>query len=105
MLEERRQWFKSKYGFPADFAECPREVTAGNTKIGSIDPCYVPEQTKDRRLKDLPIVIGEPLLRFYCGMPLINRDGYVLGTLCVVDFKAHELSPSQREAIRRLAQQ
>ena len=105
LIEERRQWFKSKYGLPADFAECPREVTVCNTAICSNDLLYVPDLTRDSRFKDLPIVIGEPYLRFYCGMPLINRDGYALGTLCVVDFKAHELSPSQREAIRRLAQQ
>ena len=41
MLEERRQWFKSKYGFPADFAECPREVTVCNTTICSNDLLYV----------------------------------------------------------------
>ena len=79
-------------GFPADFAECPREVTVCNTTICSNDLLYVPDLTKDRRFKDLPIVIGEPHLRFYCGVPLINRDGYALGTLCVVDFKAHEIS-------------
>ncbi len=105
LLDEHRQWFKSKYGFPADFAECPREVTVCNTTICSNDLLYVPDLTKDRRFKDLPIVVGEPYLRFYCGMPLINRDGYALGTLCVVDFEAHEISPSQREAVRRLAQQ
>jgi adenylate cyclase len=105
MLDERRLWFKSKYGFPADFAECPREITVCNTTICSNDLLYVPDLTKDRRFKDLPIVIGEPYLRFYCGMPLINRDGFALGTLCVVDFKAHEISSSQREAIRSLAQQ
>ena len=105
LLDERRQWFKSKYGLPADFAECPREITICNTTIGSNDLLYVPDLTEDTRFKDLPIVIGEPYFRFYCGMPLINRDGYALGTLCVVDFKAHEISPSQREAIRRLAQQ
>jgi GAF domain-containing protein len=105
LLEERRQWFKSKYGLPADFAECPREITVCNTTICSNDLLYVPDLTRDPRFKSLPIVIGEPYIRFYCGMPLINRDGYALGTLCVVDFKAHELSPSQREAIRRLAQQ
>ena len=99
LLEERRQWFKSKYGLPADFAECPREITVCNTTICSKDLLYVPDLTRDPRFKDLPIVIGEPYLRFYCGMPLINRDGYALGTLCVVDFKAHEISPSQREAI------
>lgn len=91
LLDERRQWFKSKYGFPADFAECPREVTVCNTTICSNDLLYVPDLTK--------------YLRFYCGMPLINRDGYALGTLCVVDFEAHEISPAQREAVRRLAQQ
>jgi adenylate cyclase len=104
LLDERRLWIKSKYGFPADFSECPREITMCNTTICSNDLLYVPDLTK-ARFKDLPIVIGEPYLRFYCGMPLINRDGYALGTLCVVDFKAHEISPSQREAVRRLAQQ
>jgi adenylate cyclase len=42
--------------------------------------------------------------RTYEGTRLV-RDGYALGTLCVVDFEAHEISPSQREAVRRLAQQ
>lgn len=105
LLDERRQWFKSKYGLPADFAECPREMTVCTTSICSNDLLYVPDLTADPRFKDLPIVTGEPYIRFYCGMPLINREGYALGTLCVVDFEPHELSPSQREAIRRLAQQ
>ena len=105
LIDERRQWFKSKYGFPADFTECPREMTVCTTTICSNDLLYVPDLTRDPRFKDLPIVTGEPHLRFYCGMPLINRDGHALGTLCVVDFEPHELSPSQREAVRRLAQQ
>jgi hypothetical protein len=41
----------------------------------------------------MPTVTGEPFLH------------YALGTLCVIDFEARELTPSQREAIRRLAQQ
>ncbi len=105
LIDERRQWFKSKYGLPADFTECPREMTVCTTTICSNDLLYVPDLTRDPRFKDLPIVTGEPYLRFYCGMPLINREGHALGTLCVVDFEAHELSPSQREAVRRLAQQ
>jgi adenylate cyclase len=105
LVDERRQWFKSKYGFPADFVECPREVTVCSTTICSNDLLYLPDLTKNERFKDLPIVTGEPYLRFYCGMPLINRDGHALGTLCVVDFEPRELSPSQRESVRRLAQQ
>lgn len=105
LIDERRQWFKSNYGFPADIPECPREVTVCSTTVCSNELLYVPDLTRDPRFRDLPIVAGEPYLRFYCGMPLINREGHALGTLCVVDFEAHELSPSQREAVRRLAQQ
>lgn len=105
LIDERRQWFKSKYGLPADFTECPREMTVCNATICSNELMYVPDLAGDSRFRDLPIVAGEPHIRFYCGMPLINREGHALGTLCVVDFDAHELSPSQREAIRRLAQQ
>jgi class 3 adenylate cyclase len=38
-------------------------------------------------------------------MPLINREGYALGTFCVIDFEPHEITPAQRESVRRLAQQ
>jgi adenylate cyclase len=105
LVDERRQWFKSKYRLPADFVECPREMTVCSTTICSNDLLYVTDLAKNERFKDLPIVTGEPYLRFYCGMPLINRDGYALGTLCVVDFEPRELSPSQRESVLRLAQQ
>lgn len=105
LIGERRQWFKSKYGLPADFTECPREMTVCDATICSNDLVYVPDLTQHERFKDLPTVAGEPYQRFYCGMPLISRDGYALGTLCVVDFEPHELSPSQREAVRRLTQQ
>lgn len=105
LVDERRQWFKSKYGIPADFVECPREMTVCSATICSNDLLYIPNLPKDERFKDLPIVSGEPHLRFYCGMPLINREGHALGTLCVVDFEPRELTPAQREGVRRLAQQ
>ncbi|MGH6887258.1 MAG: histidine kinase, partial [Geminicoccales bacterium] len=40
LIDERRQWFKSKYGLPADFAECPREMTVCTTTICSNDLLY-----------------------------------------------------------------
>jgi len=43
LVDERRQWFKSKYGLPADFAECPRETTVCTTTICSNDLLYVPD--------------------------------------------------------------
>jgi len=104
LLDERRQWFKSNYGIP-DISECPREVTVCSTTICANELLYVPDLTADPRFRDSPIVAGEPHLRAYCGMPLVNPEGFAIGTLCIMDFETHELTPSQREAIRRLAQQ
>lgn len=105
LMDERRQWMKSKYGLPADYTECPREITVCDATLCSNDLIYVPDLAAHERYKNLPVVTDEPHIRFYCGMPLINREGYALGTLCVVGFEPHELRPSQREAVRRLAQQ
>ncbi|MBM3583599.1 MAG: GAF domain-containing protein [Alphaproteobacteria bacterium] len=105
LVDERRQWFKAKYGLPAEFIECPCEVSVCSAAVCGNDLIYAPDLTLDNRFKDLPLVTGEPHLKFYCGMPLINRDGFAIGTLCVVDFSPHDLTPAQREVLRRLAQQ
>lgn len=105
LMDDRRQWFKSKYGLPTDFTECPREITVCNSTLSANDLIYVPDLTANDRFKHLGVVTDEPHLRFYCGMPLISREGYALGTLCVVAFEPRELRPAQREAVRRLAQQ
>lgn len=105
LIDETRDWMKAKYGLPADFTECPRDMQICAATICQNDLVYAPDLTKDERFKDYPNVVGEPYTRFYCGMPLINRDGYALGTLCVIDFAPREISPSQRESVRRLAQQ
>ena len=104
LMDEHRQWFKSNYGIP-DITECPPDVAVCSTTICSNDILYVPDLTKDDRFKDLPLVSGEPFIQAYCGMPLINPEGYTLGTLCIMDFEPHELTASQRESVRRLAQQ
>lgn len=105
LIDETRDWLKAKYGIPAEMSEFPRDAVVCATTLCRNDLLYVPDLTKDERFKDFPQVAGAPNLRFYCGMPLINRDGYALGSFCVVDFKPHEITPAQREAVRLLAQQ
>ncbi len=104
LMDEHRQWFKSNCGMPA-ITECPAEITICSTTICANDILYVPDLTKDARFKELPPVAGEPYVRAYCGVPLINPEGFALGTLCILDFEPHELTPSQREAVRRLSRQ
>lgn len=104
LIEERRQWFKSNYGAP-EITEIPTEVSVCSTTICANEILYVPDLTEDERFKDYPGVTGEPYIRAYCGMPLINPEGYALGTLCIMDFEPHVLTPAQRETVRRLSSQ
>ena len=104
LMDEHRQWFKSNYGVP-DMTECPSEISVCSTTVCANEILYVPDLTMDERFKNLPVVAGEPYIRAYCGMPLINPEGYTLGTLCIMDFEPHKLTPAQRENIRRLARQ
>ena len=104
LMDENRQWFKSNYGIK-EITDCPPDVSVCSTTICANDILYVPDLTLDDRFSSLPVVTGPPNLRAYCGVPLVNAEGFALGTLCVMDFEPHELTPSQREAVRRLAAQ
>ncbi len=56
-IGERRQWFKAKYGLPADYAECPRDITVRTAAICSNDLLYVPDLTRDERFRDSPVEV------------------------------------------------
>ena len=105
IIEGTREWFKSKYGLPAELTEVPRDVTVCATTVCMNDLLYVSDLTKDARFKDLGTVAGPPHIRFYCGMPLITQEGYALGSLCIIDFQPREITPAQRESVKRLSQQ
>jgi signal transduction histidine kinase len=69
------------------------------------DPFIIADLHKDKRFADHPFVKGEPHIVFYAGIPLTNPDGYVLGTLCVLDKKPRTLSEKQIRSLQILAKQ
>ena len=104
LVDEHRQWFKSKVG--VQVRETPREISICTHAIQQDDLFIVPDTRQDPRFRDNPLVVGEPRVRFYAGAPLINEDGFALGTLCVVDREPRELDEDQKNALlslRRLA--
>ncbi len=104
LIDEDRQWFKSNHGLkvnetPRDFAFCAHAIKNKN------EPLIIPDSRKDSRFKDNPLVTNDPNIVFYAGIPIVNPEGYPLGTLCVIDNKPRELSDEQLEALKRLTNQ
>jgi excisionase family DNA binding protein len=101
LLTSTRQWFKARVGLapretPRDWAFCSHAVLQ--------DELFVVEDALgDARFRDNPLVQQDPHIRFYAGVPLRDRSGNALGTLCVIDREPRRLRAAETQALLDLA--
>jgi len=101
LIDRDRQWYKSHYGF--DFSETSRDVGFCSHAILESAPLVVNDTLRDDRFADNPVVLGEPHVRFYAGIPLHAADGARVGAFCIVDHKPRQLSPAQLRMLQDIA--
>lgn len=105
MVDEHKQWFKSKKGLQA--SETPREISfCGHAILNPKEIFEVENALEDSRFQDNPLVLSEEVhLRSYAGIPLLTMEGEALGTLCVINKEPHKLNFHQRKTLISLGKQ
>ncbi|MGH8855439.1 MAG: GAF domain-containing protein, partial [Telluria sp.] len=68
LLTVKRQWFKARVGLGPQ--ETPRAWSFCSHTILQDAPFMVEDASADERFRDNPLVVAEPQIRFYAGVPL-----------------------------------
>jgi GAF domain-containing protein len=89
-VDAERQWYKAKAGI--DAGEIDRRASFCSHCIAFRNPLWIEDTLNDPRVFDNPFVVNAPFVRFYAGAPIRDPDGWMLGTVCVVDMqpRAHD---------------
>jgi phosphoribosyl 1,2-cyclic phosphodiesterase len=101
LIDRDRQWYKSHVGF--EFSETSRDVGFCSHAILEDEPLVVNDALQDDRFADNPVVVGEPYVRFYAGIPLRAANGEHVGAFCIVDHKPRRLSTAQLRMLKDIA--
>lgn len=102
VIGSERTWFKARHGMQA------RQTSAGHSFCTRMlddpgAPLIVTNASTDVRFKNNLLVKEKPHIRFYLGIPLISANGYLLGSLCVVDWKPRKVKENELRVLKLLA--
>jgi anti-sigma regulatory factor (Ser/Thr protein kinase) len=103
LVDEDRQWFKSRVG--VEVQQTSRSISFCAHAIHEQGIFTVADALNDARFRDNPLVQGDPHIRFYAGAPITTQDGHALGTLCVIDYVPRTLTADQNNALMALQRQ
>lgn len=104
IIDDRFQHQVAAVGFAP--AVCAREDSMCAVVFQDPGHVVVPDAREDDRFATNPFVTGDiASVRFYASSPLVTPTGVPIGTLCVFDEQAGDLSPERSEALALLAHQ
>lgn len=96
IIDRDRQWIAARVGIEATETLRSASICA-QAILRPGEPLIIFDTTQDERWASLPMIAGSPYVRFYAGIPLVNRSGYALGALCVVDLAPRAVAPNIAE--------
>ncbi len=101
LIDKNRQWFKSSIGL--NTKETARDISFCGHAINIPNDIFIVDDARlDKRFSDNPLVTGEPHIVFYAGSPLIDDNGFALGTICLLHPAPKTLNENQITALKIL---
>lgn len=94
-----RQWFKSRVGI--DHVSIPRDRAPCAEVAENCSELVITDLLAHPRYRDS--VLARKGVRFYAGAPLVTRDGYGLGSMCVLGSNPRQVSSQEIAALSDLA--
>ena len=103
ILDSNREWFKSCQGLLQK--EGKREISFCGHALLAKDIFIVQDTLRDERFRDNPMVVGDPHIRFYAGIALLDhKTGQPVGVFCVKDTQPREFSLQEIGDLEALAE-
>ncbi|MEO8737115.1 MAG: diguanylate cyclase [Edaphobacter sp.] len=103
LLDERQRWFRATDELK--LRETPREAAFCAHVVREPGLHIVKDSLTDPRFATNPLVNGDPVLRFFAGVPLQTVDGDLMGTLSVMDTVPRVLGKDQAHTLKVLGKQ
>ncbi|MBE4719135.1 protein kinase [Pseudarthrobacter sp. AB1] len=101
IVDHDRIWFKSHHG--TTVAQVNRDPGLCASAIMQGEVWVVENAPEDPRTLSNPLVAGDLGLGFYAGAPLRTREGYNLGTLCILDIAPRTMTLAETATLQDLA--
>ena len=102
-VDDHRVWFKSRLNFQA--TELEREQSFCSVTVQQNEILCVPDAVKDPRFRHLHMVLNEPHVRSYYGVPLLTMDGLAVGALGLKFHEPTVLPDATLETLRIIGRQ
>lgn len=100
LTDRDRQWFKSRVG--VEHMAIPREKAPCAQVAESAEAFVIPDLLADDCYQTS--LLAKQGVRFYAGAPLVTRDGFGLGALCVLGTEPRTATALEMASLNDLAQ-